>query len=253
MPLGYDSIQRIYQLSPSSSGDEEDASLSAFFGPFFKHKRGTGRAFPTKFTPPTDSITPTELFRPTVLNQWYIRYIHRNDPRAMLILTDGACLGNGQPNPRAGWAFVHGPGPTGQPLVVSGRLESEGPFGDESIQSSNRAELRAVIAALRFRFWPGEGFNSLTIATDSEYVVEGSTKWAKTWIQNDWKTAGGADVKNRDLWEMLLGEVEKLNAGLAIRFWKIPREWNEVADGAAKRAAEEDRVPAEWTTNLGVL
>jgi ribonuclease HI len=31
------------------------------------------------------------------------------------------------------------------------RLENEGPFGDPSPQTSNRAELRAVIAALRFR------------------------------------------------------------------------------------------------------
>ena len=62
------------------------------------------------------------------------------------------------PDPKAGWAFVHGPGTDGKPLISSGRLESKGPFGEDNIPSSNRAELRAVIAALRFRHWVGEGY-----------------------------------------------------------------------------------------------
>lgn len=182
-----------------------------------------------------------------------IRYVHRDDPRAALIYTDGACLNNGQPNPRAGWAFVHGPGLENNPAIAAGRLESKGPFGDESIQSSNRAELRAVIAALRFRHWTGEGFRTMTIATDSEYVVEGSTKWAKTWVKNDWKTSGNAAVKNKDLWEMLLGEVERWkDEGLSIRFWRIPRDWNKTADAAAKKAASEDDVPAEYVEVIGL-
>jgi ribonuclease HI len=67
-------------------------------------------------------------------------------------------------------------------------LEKEGPFGEPSLQTSNRAELRAVIAALRFRAWQGEGFKSLVIATDSEYVVEGATNWARGWLRNNWRT-----------------------------------------------------------------
>lgn len=181
-----------------------------------------------------------------------VRYIHRDERRSALILTDGACLNNGQPNPRAGWAFVHGMGLSGEPAIVSNRLENKGPFGDEGVQSSNRAELRAVIAALRFRHWPGEGIRTMTIATDSEYVVEGSTKWARTWVNNGWKTNANADVKNRDLWEMLLGEVEKWDdAGLSIRFWRIPREWNETADAAAKNAASEDTSYEEWVDVKG--
>lgn len=187
---------------------------------------------------------------------YVFRYVHRSDPKAVLVFTDGACLNNGKPDPKAGWAFVHGPGGPGltaKPAVASARLESKGPFGDKAIQSSNRAELRAVIAVLRFRYWPGEGFNSMTIATDSEYVTEGSTKWAKTWIKNGWKTSAGADVKNKDLWEMLLGEAERWkDEGLTIRFWRIPREWNEIADAAAKKAAEKIEVPTQWVNYHGV-
>ncbi|KAK6066462.1 methyltransferase domain-containing protein [Seiridium cupressi] len=175
-------------------------------------------------------------------------YVHRTDPQKILIFTDGACLNNGQPNPRAGWGFVYGPGILDRRAVVSGRLESQGPFGDESAQTSNRAEIRAVIAALRFRDWADQGYRAVVIATDSEYAAEGSTEWVKTWLRNGWKTQGKAEVKNRDLWEMLLGEVERWQEkGLTIQFWKIPRYWNGLADAAAKDAAAESHVPSRWT------
>lgn len=81
----------------------------------------------------------------------------------------------------------------------------------------------------------------MVIATDSEYVVDGCTKWAKSWIEKGWKTSAGKDVKNQHLWELLLGEAERRSdKGLSLEFWRIPREWNEVADGAAKTAATRD-------------
>ncbi|KAI0532380.1 ribonuclease H-like protein [Xylaria digitata] len=232
----------------------EDFGMDLDDGPGPRKRRGTGRVFPTRFTPPSSTITPTELFPGKVTHALLTRYVHRHDPKKVLIFTDGACLNNGQANPKAGWALVHGPGATGMPaLIGSGRLENKGPFGDPSIQSSNRAELRAVIAALRLRHWTGENFNTIVIATDSEYVTTGSTEWAKGWIKNGWQTAGKTDVKNKDLWEMLLGEVERWHdEGLSIQFWKIPREWNKVADAAAKKAAEECRTPDGWVDMLGI-
>jgi ribonuclease HI len=136
--------------------------------------------------------------------------------------------------------------------VVSGRLEKKGPFGDDGDQTSNRAELRAVIAALRFRHWTGEGFHTLVIATDSAYTAEGSTKWAKTWVKNGWTTHTGAEVKNKDLWTALLGEVERWkDEGMAVQFWRIPREWNDVVDAAAKTACVEMDAPNRWEDVLG--
>lgn len=238
--------------------------------------RGTGLVFPSKFRHAVSPLRPMELFRGRVRfmdivrydapSSWWrtlsclanrrsvvsLRCTHPNDKPMLLIMTDGACLNNGQANPKAGWAFFQGLNTEGQPLVVSGRLERQGPWGDDDIQSSNRAELRAVIAALRFRHWPGEGFSTVVIATDSEYVVEGSTRWAKTWVQNNWRTKGitgngGANVKNKDLWEMLLGECEKAHRrGLAIQFWKIPRDWNALADQGAKNAAAAEETPVKW-------
>lgn len=132
-------------------------------------------------------------------------------------------------------------------------MEKKGPFGDDSLQTSNRAELRAVIAALRFRHWPGEGFHTLVFATDSEYVVEGATKWAKNWVENGWVKRDGAAVKNQDLWEALLGEIEKFSDhGMNVEFWRIPREWNTVADAAAKDAAEQGEGPDQWGDTFGM-
>ncbi|KAJ6787857.1 hypothetical protein PWT90_09641 [Aphanocladium album] len=220
---------------------------------------GTGLVYPSKFRPPTTSpLPPMELFRGRFRFMNIVRCTYPNDNSMLLVMTDGACLNNGQANPKAGWAFFQGLNIEGQPLVVSGRLEKQGPLGDEGIQSSNRAELRAVIAALRFRHWTGEGFSTVVIATDSEYVVEGSTKWAKSWVRNGWRTKDktgsvGANVKNKDLWETLLEEYAKAHReGLAIQFWKIPREWNTLADEGAKKAAAEQDAPVEWRECLGV-
>ncbi|XDG01664.1 hypothetical protein ABKA04_001279 [Annulohypoxylon sp. FPYF3050] len=202
--------------------------------------REIGNVFPTEFIPPGGSNRPTELFQ-GALTMYGARFIRRNNPRSILIFTDGSCLNNGQPFPKAGWGFVFGPTTTD---ISYGPLENRKLFGEEEAQTSNRAELSAVIAALRFRHWIGEGFDKITIATDSEYVVEGSIGWARTWVVNDWKTRAGEHVKNRDLWEGLLNEVERWKSlGLSIQFWKIPRDWNKIADEAAKKGAAHGRMP----------
>ncbi|KAL2132138.1 hypothetical protein VTI74DRAFT_4144 [Chaetomium olivicolor] len=206
-------------------------------------RRGVGDAFPSVFKPTLPSSTPTEHFPATRIGRvGSLRFVSGNEPRTVLVYADGACSNNGQPNPRAGWAVVYGPA-----SVASGRLEDKGPFGDDSVATSNRAELRAVIAALRLCDWNGDGFNSVVIATDSSYVIDGATGWAKGWVRNGWKTRTGGDVKNRDLWEMLLGEVERWkDRGLRVALWRIPRDLNAVADTAAKEAAEKGTAEVEF-------
>lgn len=118
------------------------------------------------------------------------------------------------------------------------RLESRGPTGEVVPQTSNRAELRAVIAALEFRLWNNEGCRRLVIATDSSYVVDGSTQWIYKWMQNGWQTSTHKPVKNQDLWKELSKERERWSkAGLEVQFWLIPRRLNTVADQLAKEAA----------------
>lgn len=111
-----------------------------------------------------------------------------------------------------------------------------------------------MIGALRYRAWSGEGFKSLVIATDSEYVVEGATRWVKGWLRRGWRTSTGAPVKNKDLWQTVLGEAERRGErGLKIRFWRIPREWNTEADRRAREAATDPDCPEKFRDIMGVL
>lgn len=171
------------------------------------------------------------------------RFINFSNPREILIYTDGSCLNNGQLPPSAGCAFVYRPfaGPDGVSVRNGGvcfRLETRGPEGANYPQTSNRAELRAVIAALQFSSWEREGWESLVIASDSEYVVLGITQWIQQRERNGWVTSPGRAVMNRDLWVVLKGELERyLDRGVRVTFWRIPREWNFEADQLARYGA----------------
>jgi len=211
----------------------------------------TGR----RFQPPRAIDTPLSLFIPQV-NQCSVsapRFIRRENVSQFLILTDGACLNNGFPTASAGGAFVFRPATSpreigcllhDQRLFEQGackfRLSNRGPnlSAPPGLQTSNRAELTAVLLALQFRVWVGEGFRYLVIATDSTYVVDGSAAWVHGWRSNGWRTASGQAVKNRDSWEELLEVLAKLaTRGLKVSFWRIPRELNGDADRMAKLGA----------------
>ncbi|KAJ5383055.1 hypothetical protein N7517_000966 [Penicillium concentricum] len=212
-----------------------------------KLRVGTGRMIPANFKPPRPVVVRTQRFvspRP----HDFIRHIEHHTQ--FLIYTHGACLdngragfaiysimmclSNGQSRPRAGCAFVFR-SCSNTKCHVSFPLELEGPIGQECAQTSNRAELRAVLAALRCRWWYLEG-SEMVIATDSKYVVNGITRW----MQNGWTTRIWAPVANQDLWLYILGEIERADRGrMRVTLWRIPREWNAVADHYAKQAASE--------------
>ncbi|KAK4645145.1 hypothetical protein QC761_310780 [Podospora bellae-mahoneyi] len=203
-------------------------------------RKGAGLVFPTEFTHPSASATPTDLFKGFRPKNGLLKYVHRTDAFTALIFIAGTCPDRRIPDPKAGWALIHARAPD-YPKIVSARLERKGPFGDDGSQTSNRAELRAALATLRFEFGPNEeGFRTLVIVINSKYVVEGSTTWAETWIEKQWKTSKGEDVASRDLWEALLSEIEKAKErNMAVQFWKIPKEWNVDAHDAAMKATEQ--------------
>ena len=184
------------------------------------------------FTPSAPSSKPTELFSVQINNCSIpaYRFVRTTDSEQMLMFVDGSSLGNGLANARAGYAVVFAPVQWFHP--ISNRLEQDG-----HPQTSNRAELRAVLAALGLRMWIGEGFKKIVIACDSQYVVNGISAWILKWRRNGWKTNTRAAVANQDLWkkvEAKLREMEK--EGMLVQFWWIPRGWNE-ADSYAKAGA----------------
>lgn len=202
---------------------------------------GSGRVIPRLFVPPEPSDTPQTLFK-GVLNMHIggvpaFRFMRKTNVWEILIHVDGSCINPGYADARAACAFVYGPR---NDQFAAFRLERRGPYGQPHPQSTNRAELRAAVAALRHLPWPQEKFTSLVIATASQFVVWGATDWVREWTQNEWCTSTGEPVANQDLWALLLGEIERLwDRGLIVSFWCIPHECNTEAIEMARSIAYE--------------
>jgi ribonuclease HI len=101
------------------------------------------------------------------------------------IYTDGACRGNPGPG---GWGV----------WLKRGEAEKE-LFGGEPETTNNRMELMAAIQALETLNQPC----SVTLYSDSKYVLQGITEWMDNWKKRGWKTAAKKPVKNEDLWRRL--------------------------------------------------
>jgi ribonuclease HI len=101
--------------------------------------------------------------------------------------TDGACSGN--------------PGPGGWGVVLEAwdgttLLKARDLSGGEAESTNNRMEMMAAIAALETLERP----TTVTVVTDSKYLMDGITGWIHGWKKNGWKTAAKKPVKNADLW-----------------------------------------------------
>ena len=110
----------------------------------------------------------------------------------IIIFTDGAAKGN--------------PGRGGWGAVVADEKEVAEIGGHEAHTTNNRMELQAAIEALSFA--QQYKTESITVYPDSEYVVNGATKWGSGWRRNGWMTKQKKPVLNRDLWEPLLELVD---------------------------------------------
>lgn len=65
--------------------------------------------------------------------------------------------------------------------------------------TNNQAEIEAIARALSFAL--KNNIPNLQIFTDSQYGLEGITKWCYGWERRDWITAAGEPVANRRNWE----------------------------------------------------
>jgi ribonuclease HI len=71
--------------------------------------------------------------------------------------------------------------------------------GGERATTNNRMEMTAAIRGLEALKLP----STVTIYTDSRYLMDGATLWMQRWKLNGWRTADKKAVKNDDLWRAL--------------------------------------------------
>ncbi len=137
------------------------------------------------------------------------------------IYTDGACRGN--PG-RGGWGAI----------LVYGSIEKE-LSGGERETTNNRMELTAVISALKALREPCE----VTLTSDSKYVIDAITKgWAVSWRAKGWRKADKSPALNVDLWEVLLGLLEKHKVEFVWVHGHTGHPYNERCDALATAFAD---------------
>lgn len=142
------------------------------------------------------------------------------------LYTDGGC----NPNPGPGaWAVV-----LPSPLRVFTGYHHE--------TTNNRMEMMAFIRATQLF----EG--SLTIFSDSEYVVQGFSSWMHAWAKRRWRRKG-SPIPNADLWQHIYFNIHPHRQILAKR---VPghsgHHWNETADQACEDAMRRRRGSEDNTT-----
>ncbi|GKZ20771.1 hypothetical protein AbraIFM66951_003073 [Aspergillus brasiliensis] len=215
---------------------------------------------PQLFVPPNPQDTPRSLFKPldfvSEKRPPIRRFVRRENQYQCLVYTAGACHDEWKADAKlakAGWSFVYRPENPARNITggVSGRLEILGPTGVKHRQTSTRAEMRAVIAALKYLSHDGNTFDSLIVATDSCYVVNGATKWIHKWLARDWKSGIGGTIKNRDLWEALLKEVKRwYEADRDVYLWRIGKLHNQDAARLANWATVPDSAPIYFQNDI---
>lgn len=146
---------------------------------------------------------------------------NENPLKKIILITDGACLGN--------------PGPGGWAAILRYGANKKEIFGCEKHTTNNRMELTAAIEGLRTLKEHCEA----EVVTDSEYMKNGITTWIKNWKKRGWITSQKKPVVNRDLWEELDEQTERHTMKWSWTKGHAAHEDNNRADELASRAARD--------------
>ncbi len=109
-------------------------------------------------------------------------------------------------------------------------------FGAKKETTNNIMEITAIIKGLEQLKYECE----VEIYSDSAYVVNAfNLGWIYNWIKNSWKTSGGEQVKNKELWQELYSLTKKHK----VKFFKVKghsdNEWNNRCDELARNAIKQ--------------
>ena len=164
-----------------------------------------------------------------ILNQFskcLCRAMH-NQTRHAVVYIDGSCINNGQHDARAGIGVYWGPD---DDRNLSIPLEGS--------QTSNRAELNAALWAIRQA--RKHDYHSITLRTDSEYLVNSTTKWIDRWRENGWKAQNGLGIKNKSDIFALVNALKTID----VKFEKILGHSGDPGNDAAHKLAKQAAIVA---------
>ena len=143
--------------------------------------------------------------------------------RAVDMWTDGACKGN------------PGIGGWGAWMRFGGHEREI--CGGEVHTTNNIMELTAVIEGLKTL----TERCSVTLHVDSQYVMNGISKWIIGWKRNGWRTADKKPVKNKELWQELDAQVARHDISWVWVKGHAGDPGNERADALANRGVDQAR------------
>ena len=137
----------------------------------------------------------------------------------VIIYTDGACSGN--------------PGPGGWGTVLMYKDSKKEISGGSKETTNNIMELTAVVEGLKMLKYPCE----VELYSDSAYIVNSFNQgWIYNWKKQNWKTADGKEVKNKEIWQELY-ELTKIHK---VTFNKVKghsdNEYNNRCDELARNS-----------------
>ena len=147
----------------------------------------------------------------------------------VIIYTDGSSRGN--------------PGNGGWSAIVMTPDEVIELGGREDMTTNNRMELMGAIQGLKEVEGEKSKIQEVEICTDSQYVKKGMSEWIDGWIKKGWIGSTKKPVLNKDLWQELKKEEDRLKAGgIHVKWTYVPAHvgvvMNERADTIATMCAD---------------
>jgi ribonuclease HI len=111
-------------------------------------------------------------------------------------------------------------------------------------QTSSRAELEAVRNALGIvqgmkKAGELDGWREVILKVDSDYVARSLSEWIWSWEQNGYVTRKGTPVEHGDLIREIHATINSMEEEMAVRFWRVGREWNREADALVNHALDD--------------
>jgi ribonuclease HI len=122
------------------------------------------------------------------------------------VFTDGSSSGNGKPHCLSGCGvyIVN----TDERLSLSSQEAADKCGVELEGHSNNVGELLGILVAM---VHVQDKSVDLLIHTDSMYCLNSVTLWYQSWTKNNWITAGGTPVKNKEIIRKILQEKGKFN------------------------------------------